>query len=273
MRRQSIGWYAPSGSLTPGEWQPVLIPLENLVSSPGNVTSITGISISTKNPGEAEIDAVRLSEESVSHGVWTEPVEEWMPYNPFATSTPLSMPYAADFSPGDFARWFSYYGSFGAEGGAFTIGPKANVSNDSISVIRGGRNWSDYQTDATLNWGAASAFSLLVRFTDPANFASCAFSRYGDGVHIYEVKNGVSTDLAQSPTLPVDDYAPWLNVRVGASVHGNRVSCYVKGEKVLSAVITDLPSDGTAGMEAWDSNNLSAPHHIISFTVKQLLGE
>lgn len=272
LRRQSIGWYAQSGELTPDTWNYISIPLENLYNGITPKT-ITGISISTKNPGVAYVDAIRFETTPVAHEPWVERTTDAPPFNPFATSTPLSLPYRATFEPEDFARWYSYYGYFGRLDGAFIVGPLAPVNTDSVAVLRSGRFWSDYEVKATLDWGITSVFSLLLRVTDVSNFASCAYSYYGQTVQIYQVKNGVSTQLAQSPSLPTKFDDAWKDVKVGATVQGNRVTCYKDGERVLSAEIPGLSSLGTVGFEAWDKTPESSPHTIHAFEVRQLLGE
>jgi hypothetical protein len=272
--RQSIGWYAASGALVPGQWQQVSIPFENLLGASGART-ITGISISTKNAGVAYVDAIKFEKSVTPHAVWVAPRGDGPPFNPFATSTPALLPYTATFTPEDFSHWYSYYGLFGLAHGnvAFILGPKPNANTDSIITFAGGRSWSDYHIELTLDWGLTSVFSILTRMTDAQNFASCAFSYYGQTVQIYQVKNGVSTQLAQTPSLPILYNSPWENVSVGASVQGNKVSCYVNGEKQLSADIPSLSPLGSIGLEAWDQNSNSSPHAIKKLEVKQLVGE
>lgn len=271
--RQSIGWYADSATLIPNEWQQVTIPLENLLVG-SNTKTITGLAISTKNAGIAFADAIRFGGPTAAHSVWVEPQGvEVPPYNPFATSTPARLPYLATFTTTDFSRWHSYYGLFVQSGGSFSVGPKPGGNTDSVAVFRGGGFWSDYKVSATLDWGITSVFSVLVRFADPGNFASCAFSYYGQTVQIFQVKNGVSTQLGQTPPLAIGYDAPWQNVHVAAQVQGNRVTCFVNGERALSAEMPDLPHTGTAGLEAWDQNSNSSPHILRSFEVQPLLGE
>jgi hypothetical protein len=272
--RQSIGWYAQGGALVPNQWQIITIPLANLMGSSSSNT-VTGISISTTNSGTAYVDSIVFGAEAAAHPLWVQP--QWQdspPFNPFATSTPEALPYTLTFTNDAFSHWYSYYGYFAMNGGTLKIGPLAPTYNDSLAVLRGGKSWSDYSINATVNWGITSTFSLLARMEDAQNFASCAYSYYGQTVQIYEVKNGVSTELGQTPALAVASFdEPWNGMKAGMEVEGHTVTCFANGAKVLTADIPDLPRSGTIGFEAWDKNQYASPHAITSFKVLPLLGE
>lgn len=271
--RQSIGWYAANGALVPNQWQVVTIPLANLMGSSSSNT-LSAVSISTTNPGVAYVDDIQFGNDAAAHAPWVQP--QWQagpPFNPYATSTPEGLPYTLTFTGDAFSHWYSYYGYFALADDALKIGPQAPTYNDSLVTLRGGRAWGDYAVNATVNWGITSTFSLLARMTDSQNYASCAYSYYGQTVQIYEVKNGVSTELGVTPPLPVDNDAPWQGMKAGMQVKGHTVTCYANGDKVLSADIPDLSSSGTVGFEAWDKNQYASPHSIVSFKVQPLLGE
>jgi hypothetical protein len=273
MGRQSLAWYAPGGKFKTNTWQYLSVPLENLVGS-SRTSAITGLSVSAQNAGQAYLDSIQFTTTSVVHPLWTLPqYVEQPPYNPFATSTPTPLPYIASFNETDFSRWHSYYGRFERSEGSFKIGPKLPDMNDSVSAYRSGFAWSDYRVDVRLDWGLTSAFSILLRLTDASNFVSCAFSYYGQTATIYHVKNGVSTALIQSPALAIPFYEPWKDVKVGAAVQGNRVSCFVNGERIIWIDVPDLTRFGTLGLEAWDANVNSSPHTIHKLEVRQLIGE
>jgi hypothetical protein len=271
--RQSLGWYTPTGFLVPNQWQVVTIPLANLLGSTNSGT-VTALSISTTNQGTAYLDDIQFTADATPHAPWVQP--EWVatpPFNPFATSTPEALPYTLTFNANAFSHWYSYYGYFAMADTALKIGPIAPTYNDSLAVLRGGRSWSDYSINATVNWGITSTFSLLARMSDSQNYASCAYSYYGQTVQIYEVTNGVSTEMGQTPPLPVDNDAPWDGMKAGMQAKGDTVTCYANGEKVLSAQMPDLSSTGTVGFEAWDKNQYASPHQIVSYKVQPLLGE
>jgi hypothetical protein len=206
--------------------------------------------------------------------LWTPPVAKVsVPFNPFATSTPEALPYTLTFNNDAFARWYSYYGYFAPAKDSIKIGPLAPQYNDSLAVLRGGKDWSDYSVDATVNWGITSTFSLLARMSDAQNYVSCAYSYYGQTVQMYVVKNGASHELGQTPSLAINHYSPWEGMKAGMQVKGHTVTCFAAGEKVLSMDVNDMASTGTVGFEAWDKNPYSSPHAITSYTVQPLRGE
>lgn len=273
--QQSVGWYTASGVLTPNTWQDVRIPLSNFTVS-SYKSGINGFSISARNPGIAYIDSIELSKTPDYHSVWIAPPDiAGRAFNPFATSSPSALPYTFSPSPEGLAHWYSYFGIFGPDkSGEIIAGPSpTQKSTGSMTVFRGGRNWSDYSIDSTINWGQVSVFSLLARVVDDGNFVSCAFSRYGESVQLYQLNKGESTLLGQTPGLAVSDYEPWVNVNMGMQVKGSRVSCLIKGDEVLSATIPSMSPVGSVGLETWDSNPEAAPHIFKAFSVKSLLEE
>jgi hypothetical protein len=141
------------------------------------------------------------------------------------------------------------------------------VGGDGMVAYLGGRNWQDYKVDTVLDWGSITSLSLLMRFKDDGNFVSCAFGEYGAGVQLYQVANGFSKVLGESPSLPVPDQDPWYHVHVGAKVVGNRASCFLNNEEIIGANIPTIAATGTVGLEAWDGAALRAPHHILYFRV------
>ncbi|HVV39097.1 MAG TPA: hypothetical protein VHD31_02105 [Candidatus Paceibacterota bacterium] len=280
--RQSLGWYLGDASptadanttqpaLAPNAWQRVVVPLNNFTEGaqrPPKV--ISGFSISSKNAGTAYVDEVRLTKDTSTRALWVAPPEvAGAAFNPFATSSPASLPYTFSPSPESLTRWYSYFGIFApGPNGEMQAGPSSeNKTTGSMTVFRGGLLWNDYRVETSLDWGQVSAFSVLVRFVDDGNFVSCAFSHYGDGAQIYLVRNGVSEPVAQSPGLPTKAYEPWKDVHVGAQVVGNRVSCLIDGSPVLSADMPGTKGSGTAGFETWDPNTFAAPHTLHSFVV------
>jgi hypothetical protein len=279
---QSLGWYAtrPEGTTTayglrPNTWEDVVVPLANFGLTDAS-SSISGFSVSSKSPGVAYIDEVQLTKTDVQRDRWVPPPEpKGEAFNPFATSTPTALPYVFTTTPENLAKWYSYFGSFGpGKSGQIEMGPSPEAtSTGSMTIFRGGVNWSDYRIEANLDWGEVSVFSLLARFVNDGDFASCAFSRYGEGVQLYSVKKGSSTFIAQTPPLPVNDYEPWIGVKVGMAVQGKEVSCYVNGEEVLKSKIDDMQPQGSVGLETWDPNPRAAQHHLNSYTVTPIGSE
>jgi hypothetical protein len=271
--RQSVGWYATGGTLMPNTWQVITIPIENLMGGDSS-DSITGISISTTHPGVAFVDNIQFTNIASAHPVWVAPLwQDIPPFNPFATSTPASLPYKLESSGESLDRWYSYNGFFENRGTSFKIGPLSGRNTDSFVVYRGGKNWDDYQVDTVSDWGLTSTMSIMVRVKDPLNYASCAYSYYGQTAQIYDVVNGVSTMSGQTPALATRNDAPWENVHTGVKVQGNEIYCLVDGVVVLKAELTDMPRVGTVGIDAWDKNTYSSPHTVKKLDVLPLGGE
>jgi|GEM_PF-1915434 hypothetical protein len=270
--RQSLAWYAPDSVLKPNTWQVITLPLANLVGS-SSAAVINGFGITGENPGVAYIDSVQLNTAVVAHSVWTPPPPPVdTPYDPLATSTPVALPYSLSLTQAALARWYTFYGTFKLFNGLLIAGPEPGGNTDAVSIFPGGKVWSDYAEQASLNWGEVSVFSLIVRFVDQKNYDSCAFSHDADTVQIYQVVNGVSTLIGQTPTLAVDYDTPWANVVVAAQVEEEHLSCIVGGRNVLSADIPSMRPTGTVGVESYDPNSYASPHTIHMFKVEELTG-
>jgi len=265
--RQSIGWYAPGNSLKPGTWNFATIPLANLMPAGQSLRPISGYSITSDSPGTIYVDAVHLEKTTAAADRWVEPA-------PVATTpapvTPIPLPYTLSLTPESVDGWYKDFGRFDLTENGVSAGPIPEKTNGSMAYVEGGANWKDYRVDAVVYWGPVETFSLLVRFVDDANFISCAFSRYGEQAQLYEVKNGNSTLLGTTPTLPVRASEPWKDAKHAASVQGNTVSCYQDGIRVLSYTLPDISPTGTVGIETWTRNSLDAPHTLESLTVTQM---
>ena len=270
MGRQSLAWYAPEGKLVPNTWNTLAIPLANLVA-PTNTKIITGFSISVgTETGAAFIDAVHLEKELIAHSRWEEPVAAQGWEDLFVSTVPVSLPYSLSLSDEGVDMWRPLFGKFEKGKDGVLIGPLEKKTNGSMAVFSGGKNWKDYRADATVYWGMTSTFSLLVRFSDDANFVSCAYSNYGAVIQIYQVKNGESTLIGQSPLLAIRAYEPWINAKHAAEVRGDRVSCFMDGEKIISATLPDMSKEGTVGLETWSINSDDYPHVLKELTVTSL---
>lgn len=270
MGKQSLGWYTQSQGLLVNQWNKVQIPLSNLLSKDG--TFITGFSISSKNGGSAVIDSVRLVKDIVSHDKWVDsnPNSSWLGSDPFTGTDQLDLPYKEMFTEESVKSWKNIFGLFELKGDSILIGPVAKKTTGGVAVFGGGKNWRDYHAEAKLYWGMTSTFSLLARFQNDSNFVSCAYSNYGSLVQLYVVVDGESTLISQTPLLATKSYEPWKDVLHGIEVQGDRVSCFMDGEKVLSANLPQMKETGTLGLETWTQNSNDYPHKLLSLTVKPL---
>ena len=274
MGKQSMGWYTDSFNLTPNVWNVVIIPLENLLSSSNKSAEITGFSISGEKAGQSFIDSIHLEKDVVAHSKWKEtipgPGGKWIGSDPFTGISQIELPYFLSFTSDDLKSWRELFGQFEKFENGIHIGPSPKKTNGSMTVFGGGKDWTDYRAEATVYWGMTSTFSLLARFKDDSNFVSCAYSDYGAVVQIYIVKDSVSTLVGQTPGLAISNYEPWKDVKHALEVRGNRVSCFMNGEKVLSATLPSTISSGTVGFETWSFHSDDYPHKVLSFEVKPI---
>jgi len=267
--KQSLSWYTQNGTLTQNAWNEIVIPFTNLFPEGQGTRPITGYAISTVHPGTAYIDSVHLESSVAPHARWYEPkpADASAPEKP---DTPIALPYTLSFDPTVKDQWRTEFGKFEPTPNGIRVGTVPEKTTGSMSVIRGGQNWDNYTIDTTTYWGQTSSLSILVRFKDDANFISCAFSNYDAVVQLYDVKNGVSTQIGASPGLAIRTYEPWKDAKAGASVKGDRVTCYVDGEQALSYEIPDISPIGSAGIETWTQNTYDSPHLLQQFDVKPL---
>jgi hypothetical protein len=272
---QSLGWYTPQGSLKTGVWQVVDVPLANFATTtPG---SIAGFGVVSLDKGVAYIDSVHLTATTTPHAAWKEPpfVDKTAVTYLMAHAPTTTLPYALAMTPQGVSAWHSLYGGLfmltqqsSSTPPTVALGPSAN--GDAMTILLGSHAWGDYRVDTLLDWGEARSYSILLRFTDDANFASCAFSQDGAGVQIYYMHKGISQLLAESPSLPSPDLDAWYHTALSASVKGNTITCYVKTDQSISATIPGLSPTGAIGVEVWDPSPYPAPHHLISLSANPL---
>lgn len=269
LKEQSLGWYSLNKKLIPSVWQRVDIPIANLVST--TTRAITGFGMSGLHAGTVFFDSIRFSAQGVDAPPWvSSPEDMYVAYDPLATSTQFTLPYRMHMEEGGMVGWHTFFGKLAISDGVLSVGPARGSNTDSLSVFRNGKLWKNYYTEARLDWGETSVFALISRFVDDRNYLSCAFSHYGDTVQIYQVKDGVSSILAQSPGLSTPYDEAWKGVTVASVVSGNKITCIVNDEKVLTYNVAGAPAYGTVGIEAYDENPFASAHHVHAFSVRNI---
>ncbi|MBC7836280.1 hypothetical protein H7X87_00675 [Acetobacteraceae bacterium] len=269
---QSLAWYTPERRLSANAWKTIKIPLENLLGL-NPPTTITGFSVSSRQAGTVYVDQVVLEKTSLVYPLWVAPVEViGAPYDPLATSTPISLPYTFAFTPESVSAWHTYFGNFLLRSDSIDAGTRQNASSTgSMSILRGGKGWSDYRVDATVEWGEMSVFAILTRLTSDGDFASCSFSEKGQVAQIYLVSEGESM-LVKSETAKLYRIFPLGNtnaskkVQLRAEILSNRLTCMVNGLDLVSALL-NLPETGTVGIETWDTNPDASPNKLRALIV------
>lgn len=268
--KQALSWYGNNSNIKFGEWNTIQIPIKNLIKESEN--SISGFSISSKGVGVILVDSIRLVEENYDHAKWLDIVQDdvWAGSDPFKNMTQVNLPYLENFSLESAKSWRELFGTFNKNGNNYLIGPTPKKTTGSMVVFGGGKDWIDYKIDTKVYWGQTSAFAILARFVDDSNFVSCSFSNYGMLVQIYEVKDGKSTLVGQTPPLAIRDYEPWKDVKHSMSVYGNKVTCFMDGEEVISSEINTLPKAGTFGLETWSQNSHDYGHKVLLIEVNSI---
>lgn len=270
--KQSLAWYFPEHTLKRGQWQHLTIPLANLFASTTLPTHMSGIAISAAEPGDAFIDTIRLERSAIAHEPWKEPVEIQYAIPETQKLSPLiPLPYRLNAPLEENLKvWTILFGQVEATNEGIKTGPLPGQTTGSMAVLAGSREWRNYETSVTMDWGLVPVFSLLTRFTDDRNFISCAFQNYGSSVQIYSVVNGNSSLVAQTPLLATQSYESWQGVHVGTKVIDDTVYCLIRDEVVLTAKIPTIARWGMIGFETWDQNGYPAPHIIKSLTARSL---
>ncbi len=268
--RQSLGWYFPDSKFKTGEWQTITIPLGNF--GPG-VTR--GFAVLAPQKGIAYIDNVHLVRDAAPRAAWT-PVPEVAGTSTdnslnaaFGRVSSFPLPYTLPLTPESLVLWHVYEGQFAVTSDALMVGPLLR-GGSTHAVFLPGLSWINYRVDTVVDWGPAVSFSLVARIKDETSYVTCGFSTYGSLVQIYSTQNGTSELVAESPFLGVPALEAWSKIPLSIEVKGNRVNCYVRGVRVLSATPKNMPLYGTAGIEVWDTNPMQQPHKVRSFTVTPL---
>ncbi len=150
-----------------------------------------------------------------------------------------------------FNGWESLYGTLFIKDSELHVGADAS-NTSSVLFFEPGSSWVDYIHSVQVDWFRGTSFGLISRFKDSGNYIECVFSNYGKTVSMFKVVNGVSTDLGNSPDLPIPFHAPWINRNYKIVSKGNHFECIVEDDVVLTYDIDDAPTKGTIGYETWD---------------------
>lgn len=175
------------------------------------------------------------------------------PAPPVPPPAPLSLPYdATDFSSSD--PWKSILGSISAKhvdsNNVNLLAVKAGATNStSFAELQGSEAWTDYSYAMKVNFISGTAFSLIGRYVDDNNYATCTFEQNGYG-RIDATVNGKTTKIAQ-----VKKYIPNIpyveNISYSMTVKGDQVQCIVNGA-AITGTIPGMPAAGGIGIKAYN---------------------
>lgn len=167
--------------------------------------------------------------------------------NLIEASRSVELPYYEDYSNQD--RWVRISGRATFNNESISLYPDSEINSrlSITSYLDGSYMWEDYTYTAQLKESDASVVSLISRFKDPENFVACKFQ--GDTVSIIRAKKGEPQRTILSERIP-NNQTILPNSRISMSVYDNRVACYIGSEKIISEVVSDIPSHGGVGIRA-----------------------
>ncbi len=261
--RFPLFWYAPNHILATSTWTRVTIPIQHANTTFKNVGSI---SVVTSTTTDAYIDDVAFVSTELSWPRYVPPPDQY--YVPLAITGSTTLPYTADFKK----LWRSLYGKFIVTDDV-RVGPilSETGSQGSMAVYTDGGSFTDYRATARLKWGTTESFGLVARFVDENNYVSCNYSELYSMVSMFAVRNGESTQLGDTPELARTSFYDRDILRENSiEVVGNKVSCFMDGERVLSITVPGISPRGTTGISTWTRYSDALPHVIKSFTVTEI---
>lgn len=278
MGRQMIGWYATTSTSTLSHdiWDQIEIPLVNLLPLDGRKARVSGFSVSSSKPGIFYLDSVKLGKTEVVRERWQESsldaANASTLSDPFSDASDMPLPSFPSRLSLHLERyydlWRPIFGLFDRVDKKIRVGPSPRKTNGSMVVFNGGKEWKDYRVDTEIHQGVVSTFSILVRFIDGKNFVSCAFSIDGSLTIVYQMKDGESFTIAKQELPPLNRHRPWYDIKYGAKVAGDELTCSMQGRDPLTVVIPTMPEHGTVGIETWSAESRDYPHTINFFEVQ-----
>ena len=171
-----------------------------------------------------------------------------------AAGSAKSLPY----KPSDFGdEWVRAWGQ-ALHGASLSLSasPKTSGAN---AFLNGSNWWSDYYVAAEMTVQSGTETSLFVRNVDDSHYFGCAFSK--TQVMAQEQRGGDNIELARASARLGEGPA-----EVGAAVAGQRITCYLRGQSVVSAV-AGMPPTGGIGVGVWRREPGTAHGTLTSITV------
>ena len=134
---------------------------------------------------------------------------------------------AQDFSElGELSGWSGSVSDWNVENARLTSSGPCNTI-----IYAGSSQWSDYSCAAQVQWSAdeAVATCLLFRVQDENNFYMMSYTADEQFIQLYKRVGGVYQKLGET-AYPLDSGGTYT---FQATVDGNRIQCYVDGERVI----------------------------------------
>ncbi|HET8575067.1 MAG TPA: polysaccharide deacetylase family protein [Candidatus Paceibacterota bacterium] len=142
--------------------------------------------------------------------------------------------------------WLEMWGSATIKNKQLVI---SSSDTDSASVFLDGTGyWTNYDFSASTNWIAGKDLEMEAHLKNNQNFLSCLFQA-GGGVYAKETKNNTSEILKD--VFPPEG-VPHGNHTFGIAVDGNKVSCFIDGDAIVSGESDGTLAEGGIGIKTWD---------------------
>lgn len=161
------------------------------------------------------------------------------------TSSSKSLPYNDNFK--EYNGWIREYGNLEMENNNLKISSSETTTGASV-FLDGSYFWGDYVFNTTIDWIKGSHISLAARFKDENDYVTCAFS--DDNIRIEQKIAGKTRNIVDKKnTYDI----PKENLRLGVSVVGDTVRCYVNGNEMAYAYyLSPILGNGGIGIKTWD---------------------
>ncbi len=194
-------------------------------------------------------------------------VEETSPIIPISLfgSDQTNTPYYADTTA--LHGWKNMFGEASTRDTMLQFSTNASTAS-SMAVLEGSENWRDYIYSMKFDWYKGTSVTLVARYTDPKNYTACSFGTDGKSVRLYQLVDGVTKTIGQSPQLPMRSYATWKDIAVSMSVNRNHVECLKDGVWALRADLSDIPLAGGIGIKTYESRKGEAAIGVKEITVE-----
>lgn len=168
------------------------------------------------------------------------------------SSQKKSLPYSDSFSTNN--GWLTGWGNFELKNGLLLT--RASASEDSsMTFLNGTNGWTNYNATAQARLLQGDSFAAVARYIDRNNYVSCDFTENGAGIsQMIHGKELAISEFNQDLKIP-----PTQNIRIGISVSGNSLTCYIEGKAIVSGIISPALNQGGIGFKTWDNtiNNSS----------------
>lgn len=145
--------------------------------------------------------------------------------------------------------WITAWGSSNFKNGLF-LNSASDRENSSLAFLNGTFTWIDYSMQARARLIKGDSFSIIARYINGNNYASCDFSN--NEVSLTERLEGQEKIISEVKTPII--FSSHSDISIKMEAKGNRISCGI-GEKVfVSGNISQELGHGGIGFKTWNNS-------------------